>query len=541
MKDQIKNLPLFKKVLLLSFGITFFVVISIASFSFVLQTQQMKNQLTSEVVGLASLWSATISSDDVTTTNELRDINHPAHKRLTHIVSLINEKNSEFLDSALLLPKMSVHDEITILVSSRSYEVMGVPSFTNYKSSTEYREGFLKAIKTDRVTYSDLYRDRFGLWITAFSPIKNEQGELVAVLSIDANASIIESFQKKIALYLMIVFVFISAIVYFILKRGLNVVLEPVNELIKGINEVSHGNFDFKLQVKDESDLSLLSEKFNHMTKQLGIIFDRLSTTSEQFGNENRQQNQLHKFEEALDEMENIIQKSKLQKELQRAEKMNAIGQLAASVAHEIRNPMTVVKGFLQIFLSKDELSKEEHMYIKLMLEELNRAENIINDYLSLAKPDIEHIEKVDARELGNKVMDLMNSYAMMSKSIDMKMVASESVFLKGNASELKQVLINILKNGIEAMKDGGTLNLRIYKEESFGVFEIEDTGIGMTQEELDRLGTAFYSLKEKGTGMGLMVCYQIIERMRGMIEVRSEKGTGTLFKIKVPLHNDSE
>ena len=90
-------------------------------------------------------------------------------------------------------------------------------------------------------------------------------------------------------------------------------------------------------------------------------------------------------------------------------------------------------------------------------------------------------------------------------------------------------------------MKDGGTLNLRIYKEDSFGVFEIEDTGIGMTQEELDRLGTAFYSLKEKGTGMGLMVCYQIIERMRGMIEVRSEKGMGTLFKIKVPLHNESE
>ncbi|GAE46273.1 sporulation kinase B homolog 2 [Mesobacillus boroniphilus JCM 21738] len=207
-------------------------------------------------------------------------------------------------------------------------------------------------------------------------------------------------------------------------------------------------------------------------------------------------------LEEAINTMEDIFERTKLQQELQRAEKMNAIGQLAASVAHEIRNPMTVVKGFLQIFLSK-EMSEEDHMYLKLMIEELNRAETIINDYLSLAKPDVGKLVIIDGSEMTEQVMDLMSSYAMMSKNISMHTEIKDQVKIRGNKSELKQVLINILKNGIEAMGDGGKLSMTLEKQGDFGVFVIKDTGIGMTAEELSRLGTAFYSLKERGTGMG--------------------------------------
>ncbi|MDF1509859.1 ATP-binding protein [Robertmurraya sp. DFI.2.37] len=324
-------------------------------------------------------------------------------------------------------------------------------------------------------------------------------------------------------------------------QKGLNKVLEPVNEIIYGINEVSNGNFQVKLPIKDQSDLGQLTARFNDMTEQLSLLFDRVTTTSKHLGKKSQEGRQTSKFEDVIGEMENIIQKTKILKELQRAEKMNAIGQLAASVAHEIRNPMTVVKGFLQIFKSKKELSAEEQMFVKLMIEEMNRAETIINDYLSLAKPDMENTEKVDAVVLAHKAMDLMNSYAMMSKNIELETVIEDEITVIGNRSELIQVLINILKNGIEAMKDGGTLRLKVYKKEGNGVFEIRDNGIGMTEEELARLGTAFYSLKEKGTGMGLMVCYQIIERMKGKIEVVSEKWQGTTFTITVPLDEEVE
>ena len=240
------------------------------------------------------------------------------------------------------------------------------------------------------------------------------------MLGIDINAAAIQAFQKKYAILLILMFLITSPCVFLILRKGLTKVLEPVNELIYGVNEVSNGNFDVTLKVKDSSDLGLLSEQFNLMAKQISNLVAKLTATSEQIGSQ-PQNLILHNLEDALDEVENIIEKSKINREMQRAEKMNAIGQLAASVAHEIRNPMTVVKGFLQIFLAKDQMSEEERMYIRLMIEEMNRAETIINDYLSLAKPDMEHIESIDGRELAEKVLDLMNSYAMMSKNITME------------------------------------------------------------------------------------------------------------------------
>jgi two-component system, sporulation sensor kinase B len=239
--------------------------------------------------------------------------------------------------------------------------------------------------------------------------------------------------------------------------------------------------------------------------------------------------------------MEKIIAKTRLQKELQRAEKMNAIGQLAASVAHEIRNPMTVVRGFLQMFLTHETFTPTELTFVQLMIDELNRAENIINDYLSLAKPDLERIEKVDAADLTQKVADLMNTFAFMSKNITLQTNFETDVFVKGNHSELKQVIINIVKNGIEAMRSGGILTLSVEKSGKYGLFTVTDQGAGMTPDELKRLGTAFYSLKEKGTGIGLMVCYQLVEKMKGRIEVTSERGVGTTFQVFIPLWDERD
>ena len=323
--------------------------------------------------------------------------------------------------------------------------------------------------------------------------------------------------------------------IFFLLRKRFTKVLDPVNELIYGVNELSQGRFNVQLKVAGQSELGLVFERFNLMAKQLNTLVEQLTATSEQF-DAHPQKKFLHNLDDAIDKMQSIMEKSKSRRDLQRAEKMNAIGQLAASVAHEIRNPMTVVKGFLQIFLSKEHMSDEERMYIRLMIDEMNRAETIINDYLSMAKPDLEQTERINGKELAEKAMDLMNSYAMMAKNITMMAPIIEDIEIKGNKSELQQVLINMLKNGIEAMKDGGQLSLSLYQEGHFGVYKISDTGIGMTPDELKRLGTAFYSLKEKGTGMGLTVCYQIVERMKGKIEVESEKGVGTTFRIYVPI-----
>jgi signal transduction histidine kinase len=232
------------------------------------------------------------------------------------------------------------------------------------------------------------------------------------------------------------------------------------------------------------------------------------------------------------------MEKTRMQKELQRAEKMNAIGQLAASVAHEIRNPMTVVKGFLQLFQDNTKLSNTELSYIHLMINEMDRAEAIIHDYLSLAKPDVHQHRFINCLECVTSLVDLLSSYALLTNNILIELDAKEEMYVRGSRNELNQVLLNIMKNGIEAMRNGGTLRVGLYKREGHVHIQIEDTGIGMTSEQVNRLGTAFYSLKEKGTGIGLMVSYQLVEQMNGRIEVESIPGKGSTFTLIFPSYD---
>ncbi len=535
-QKQLKDLPLYRKLLLFSFFITLMIVISTAGFAFIFHTKQLESQLVDRAKGLALLWSTTIDPNDVQFAIDSHDKDNQYVKKLNEQVSMVNDKDSNYLGGIIIDGKMNSENQLTFISISKHYEAFGLDNFYQYQPETEFLTAYNTAIKEKILTNTKVYRDEIGKWITAFYPIINNKGEVIALFAVDVNATIIETFQEKIAFYLIFSFLILSIIVYFTLRWGLKKALAPVHEIVSGINSVSAGNFNVKLNITEQADMMELSDKFNHMTEKLSVLFELLSDTSKELGSNPNTPSNMHRIEEAIEEMDNIIAKTKIQKELQRAEKMNAIGQLAASVAHEIRNPMTVVRGFLQIFLAKENFSSQELMYVQLMIDELNRAETIIHDYLSLAKPDLDQIEKVDANELSHKVMDLMSSFALMKPNITLNTDVACEIVLKGNSNELKQVLINIVKNGIEAMRSGGVLNLKIYQQEEFGVFEVTDTGIGMSSDELERLGTAFYSLKEKGTGMGLMVCYQIVESMKGHIDVISEKGNGTTFRVFIPL-----
>jgi two-component system, sporulation sensor kinase B len=539
MKLNVNNLPLFKKILMFSFMITTIVVVSIMGTSFYLQSKQLKSQMADKVEGVAGIWSSTLDPEDIRKANEFRDESNPSVKRLEKLLTMVGDKSASFLGAYIILPEEYSNQKVYILSASDIYKAYSFDSLMFYNAGEEFISAYRDTREKKKISSTDIFTDQYGSWISSFAPITDNSGNVVAILGIDAKASVIKENQLEILLLLLLEMAAILAIVYVILNWGLKKVMKPVDDLFFGIKEISSGNFTVKLPVHDQSELSLLSQKFNEMASQLSQLFERVSAASKQLGQPSLEEKESLLLEEAINTMEDIFERTKLQQELQRAEKMNAIGQLAASVAHEIRNPMTVVKGFLQIFLSKD-MSEEDHMYLKLMIEELNRAETIINDYLSLAKPDVGKLEIIDGSEMMEQVMDLMSSYAMMSKNISLHTEIRDQVKIRGNKSELKQVLINILKNGIEAMGDGGKLSMTLGKQGNFGVFIIKDTGIGMTAEELSRLGTAFYSLKERGTGMGLMVCYQIVERMKGQIKVSSKKGEGTIFEIMVPLLMES-
>ncbi|WP_245864247.1 ATP-binding protein [Fredinandcohnia onubensis] len=232
--------------------------------------------------------------------------------------------------------------------------------------------------------------------------------------------------------------------------------------------------------------------------------------------------------------IENLKQQILLQRELRRSEKMNVISQLAASVAHEVRNPLTTVNGFLQLIIRDDNITDKQRNYIAITLSELNRAQSIINDYLSLAKPNNSNTQLVNISEELSKTVELMTSYTNI-QSIEVETFIEDSLYINGNKDEIKQVLINIIKNAIEAIGDDGLLQINAFAKDQDILVKITDNGPGMTKEQLSKIGTPFYSTKDKGTGIGLTICFQIIEQLKGSIDVESTVGKGTSFLIKLP------
>jgi two-component system sporulation sensor kinase B len=232
--------------------------------------------------------------------------------------------------------------------------------------------------------------------------------------------------------------------------------------------------------------------------------------------------------------IEYVKENALMRSQLLRAEKLNVVSELAASVAHEVRNPLTVVKGFLQLLEEHDPVKNKE--YMKIALSELNRAEVIITDYLQLAKVQIENKEGISLSKCLTEVVSIMNTYASIYGVLLITNV-EEDVMMTGDYSKIKQVFINLIKNAIEASENpNGTVTVTLVKNKSQISIRIKDTGIGMSPDQIRKLGEPFYTLKERGTGLGLMVSFQIIQSHNGVIHYESERGNGTLVTITFSL-----
>ncbi|MBM7644434.1 two-component system sporulation sensor kinase B [Scopulibacillus daqui] len=234
--------------------------------------------------------------------------------------------------------------------------------------------------------------------------------------------------------------------------------------------------------------------------------------------------------------IEAIQANDKFRLEMARSEKIHIVGQLAASVAHEVRNPITVVKGFMQLIQHDEKLSGRYHDYLQTMERELDRATGIINDYLSLAKPQEGQAKIINITEQLHTVCHTLHSYAVIN---DMRLNCrvKESYYVKGSIEKTQQLLVNIIKNGIEASPKESVIDLDILKEKKHILIKIRDYGQGMTRDQIEKAGMPFYTTKESGTGLGLMVCYQIVESMNGKIHIESEPSKGTCFTIKLPIY----
>ncbi|WP_233152545.1 ATP-binding protein, partial [Bacillus mycoides] len=218
---------------------------------------------------------------------------------------------------------------------------------------------------------------------------------------------------------------------------------------------------------------------------------------------------------------------------MKETENLAVIGTMSTTIAHEIRNPLTALKGFTQI---QKERNPEDTMSYEIMLQEIERINGFVSELMLLGKPKPTNYEWCNIGEILLYVVQLMESYATQYKVKFNLQVDGNLPVINGDDKQLKQVLLNIIKNGIESMPGGGNIRILAYEKAGENLcISVEDQGLGIENEKIEKIGKAFYTTKENGTGLGLMITYKIIEEHQGSIAIESSMGIGTKVEIYLP------
>ncbi|MGG4209987.1 ATP-binding protein [Bacillus safensis] len=223
------------------------------------------------------------------------------------------------------------------------------------------------------------------------------------------------------------------------------------------------------------------------------------------------------------------LERSNQQLQMQ-AQKLAVAGQIAAGIAHEVRNPLTSVNGFLQLMKTQ---YPERTDYFDIIFSEIKRIDFVLSELLVLAKPQSVHFQEVQLHGLLEQVITLLKTNAVLS-NIDLKQPfkKQDAGAILADANQMKQLFINLIKNAIEAMPEGGSIYISTEKVMNEWKITIQDEGKGMSEEDIQKIYDPFFSTKTEGTGLGLTICATILKDHHGRMDVVSELGKGTTFHI---------
>ncbi|GAB3796837.1 ATP-binding protein [Virgibacillus kimchii] len=230
--------------------------------------------------------------------------------------------------------------------------------------------------------------------------------------------------------------------------------------------------------------------------------------------------------------LKDISDKKEIEELMIRSEKMSIAGQLAAGVAHEIRNPLTSLKGFIQL-LQAGVSRKEE--YYNIMIEEIEKMETITSELLFVSKPLTDNKKKESLKNMLHDIIVLLKPQANL-KGIDIQCGIPDHIMIYCDRSQIKQVLINLVKNAIEAMDEPGVIQLKAASDKSGIHLSIIDEGSGIPEELIHKLGEPFFTTKQSGTGLGIMISKQILEQHAAELEIKQNKEKGSTFLIHFPV-----
>jgi two-component system, sporulation sensor kinase E len=233
-----------------------------------------------------------------------------------------------------------------------------------------------------------------------------------------------------------------------------------------------------------------------------------------------------------------ITGRKQFEQEMARLDRLNLMGEIAAGIAHEIRNPLTVVRGYLQIMQLKEEFASNKKRF-DTMIEELDRANTIITEFLTLARNAPTELKKQSINRIVTNLLPLIQADAAKNH-VAVSMDLGDVPDLNLDEKEIRQLVLNLVRNGIEAMSKHGELTIKTRRKRDRVVLTIKDRGMGIPPEVLKKLGTPFLTTKEKGTGLGLPICYRIAESHNAKIEIKTgKKGTTFMVSFQVPSLQD--
>lgn len=234
--------------------------------------------------------------------------------------------------------------------------------------------------------------------------------------------------------------------------------------------------------------------------------------------------------------LDDRTEKMILEERLAHSGSLSTVGELAASIAHEIRNPMTTLKGFVQLL--KLSANDDAIKYLAVIEDEIARMESILSEMLILSKPGMNKKTIFSLEALVADMIQVMHPKALLEGiTIEQKVNSLQNPLMNADADKIKQVLLNLFKNAFEAMSPGGTLTTSIELDDAQQlVLTISDTGKGMNESQISRVFMPFFTSKPEGTGLGLPFVLKTIEKHGGSISVESEVGKGTTFIVTFPL-----
>ena len=232
-----------------------------------------------------------------------------------------------------------------------------------------------------------------------------------------------------------------------------------------------------------------------------------------------------------------ITERKKLEYQVFQAEKMAAIGQLAAGMAHEINNPLFVISGRLEMLLEDGGFSPQIRQDLVIVQQQGDRIRKLVDRLLKFSRHSTPKFDKINLNEVLESVLPLLSYHKLPEAKVTIqKELADDLKLAMGDFNQLQEVFLNLLINACQAMPQGGVLTIKTYNtEDSFVAASVSDTGCGISPKDLKNIFMPFYSTKKEGTGLGLSICYNIIRNHNGNIDVDSEVNKGTTFLIKLP------